>query len=178
MLRPVKREVNTVTKELRKELAWFEKNCPPPDMDPEPLPLLSWEDYMGEPGDKPDKPAETPTDTVTLDEHEDELFDQNALRWNVDFASDLLAVPTWSMVLGDIPGLGLVGFIRGMDRGAYAGRLHPVNLTHARQALDEALDSMPRGTEARFLQEDFFEVFEDDFADRLERWSRNSHPPE
>ena len=168
MIRPVKREVNTVTKELTKELAWFEKNCPPPDMDPEPLPLLPPDYIVSDADDKPDKPAETPTDTVTLDEHEDELFDQNALRWQVDFAADPLSVPTWSVVLGDIPALGLVGFIRGMNRGAYAGRLHPVNLTHARQALDEAFRSMPRGSEARFLREDFFEVFEDDFTDRLE----------
>ena len=162
MLRPVKREVSSVSKELRKEIAWYERNCPPPEED-QPMDLLPPE-YISEdvPDEPKEQPAETPPgETITLDEYEDDLIDRNALKWQLDFNEDLLPVDSWIIVLSDLQPFGIVGFVRGLNRGAWAGRLHPVNLMHAREALDLAFAQAPRGLEARFLEPDFFAPIED-----------------
>lgn len=164
LIRGANRNVRSVSKELTKEATWYDRNCPPLDVD---VPMEPMEPPEG--GWPPDEetPVDDPADDITLDEHEDELFDQNALRWNLNFLEDAFTVATWNALLSDIPAFGVVGFVRGLNRGTYVGRLHPVNLTNARLALDHAFAKMPDGAEQRFLAEDFFEHTDGAFLDGL-----------
>jgi len=165
MMRPVRREIGSVSEELRKEIAWYERNCPPVEEDQpiDPLPP----DYLDqfESDDPEETPAETPAsppgESIELDEYEGELLDYNAIRWQLDFEDDLLSADDWTVVLSELQPYGIVGFVRGLNRGAWAGRLHPVNLMHARQALDAAFADAPRGLEAELLAPDFFAPVED-----------------
>lgn len=131
MIRSVRSEIWHLSKEINRALAWYERNCPP----------LAEEEPFIEPLDPAPPPPEPEEETVKKEEEDPgneglaELpeYQRFFVDWitdqgQIDLRRHQLSAEQWQHALHWSRPFGLVGFVQGLQAGAFDGLLGRHNL--------------------------------------------------